>query len=334
MRPAPLKVAVFTGILCLIWGSTWVVIKSGLESLPPFGSAAVRFALAAACMSVLAHLFAAREGGARPGLRLAAVLGLVNFAGSYGIVYWSETRLPSALVSVLWAVYPMIQAIVGHFFLRGERIAATQGLGFAVGFLGVGALFMTDLRSLGPEAVPAGAVLLLSPLLTALGTTFVKRNGAGTSSLRLNRDGMWIGASGLGLAALTLEGGATWTWTPAAVFSIAYLALMGTVVTFGLYFWLLRHVEANRLSVIAYVTPGVALLLGVALRDEPVGPWTLVGLGLILAGVALVHRGGRRPAAPSPARPVAADGEAEVAVIPRARSSAPPGAPASSPRRS
>jgi len=156
MRPAPLKVTVFTGILCLLWGSTWVVIKSGLESLPPFGSAAVRFALAAACMSVLAHLFAKREGGGRPALRLAAVLGLVNFAGSYGIVYWSETRLPSALVSVLWAVYPMIQAVVGHLFLRGERIAAAQGFGFAVGFLGVGALFLTDLRSLGPEAVARG----------------------------------------------------------------------------------------------------------------------------------------------------------------------------------
>jgi len=304
MRPTPLKTALFTAVLCLIWGSTWVVIKGGLESLPPFGSAALRFALAAACMSVLAHFLAAREGGARPALSLAAMLGVVNFACSYGIVYWTETRLPSGLVSVLWAVYPMIQAIVGHYFLRAERIAPAQGLGFFVGFLGVAALFMTDLRQLGPEAIPAGGVLLLSPLLTAIGTTYVKRHGKGTSSLLLNRNGMWICAASLGLIALVFERDATYAWTGTAVLSIVYLALFGTVVTFGLFFWLLRHVEANRLSVIAYVTPGVALVLGVVLRDEPVGPWTLIGLAAILAGVALVHRGARKAApVPAPAGP-------------------------------
>jgi drug/metabolite transporter (DMT)-like permease len=292
--PSPLKALLLTALLCLIWGSTWVVIKSGLDDLPALGSAAARFTLAAAAMSVVALAFAEREGGARPTLALTLVLGGLNFAISYGIVYWTEARLPSALVSVLWAVYPLFQAVSGHLFLPGERLAPAQGLGFGLGFLGVTALFATDLRDLGPEAIPAGAVLLCSPLVSALGTTFVKKHGAGTSSILLNRNGMWVGAVGLWVAALASERGSGFRWTGSALFSVAYLALVGTVVAFGLYFWLLRHTPANRLSVIAYVTPAVALLLGALVRQEPIGPWTLTGLGGILAGVYLVHRGGTR----------------------------------------
>ncbi|HEX6885126.1 MAG TPA: EamA family transporter [Planctomycetota bacterium] len=291
--PSPLAVLLFTALLCLIWGSTWVVIQQGLADLPPFGSAAARFAIAAVVMSLVCALWGEREGGARPTARLSLVLGTINFAASYGIVYWSETRLPSSLVSVLWAVFPMLQAVAGHLFLPGERLAGGQVAGFGLGFLGVVALFGTDLRGLGPGAVPAGAILLLSPLVSAFGTTYVKRFGAGTSSLRLNRNAMWIGAALLGLVALVFER-QPFHWTRTALFSLLYLALLGTVLTFGLYFWLLRHVAANRLSVIAYVTPGIALLLGVLVADEPLGPWTLAGLGAILGGVWLVHRGGGR----------------------------------------
>jgi drug/metabolite transporter (DMT)-like permease len=290
-RPSSHKVLLLTALLCLIWGSTWVVIRTGLVDLPTYGSAAARFTIAAACMSVLGALFAEREGGARPSWSLSLVLGTLNFAGSYGIVYWSETRLPSGLVSVLWAVFPMMQAVAGHLFLPGERLGPGQVAGFGVGFLGVVALFATDLRDLGAGAVPAGLVLLVSPLISSFGTTFVKRRGAGTSSLLLNRNAMWVGTALLWLVTLVFER-RPFHWTGPAIFSLVYLSLFGTVVAFGLYFWLLRHEAANRLSVIAYVTPGVALVLGVFVADEPLGPWTLAGLGAILAGVFLVHRGG------------------------------------------
>jgi drug/metabolite transporter (DMT)-like permease len=292
LRPGPLKVLLLTALLCLIWGSTWVVIQGGLQSLPPFGSAAARFTVAAACMSLLAALFAEREGGTRPTLTLSLVLGCLNFAASYGIVYWSETRLPSSLASVLWAVFPMLQAVLGHLYLAGERLSLPQVAGFGLGFLGVASLFATDLAALGPGALGGGAVLLLSPVVSAIGTTYVKKHGAGTSSLRLNRNAMCIGAVLLWIAALTVERGASVHVGRGAVLSVLYLALLGTVVTFGLYFWLLRHVAANRLSVIAYVTPAIALVLGVFVNHEPVTGFTLVGLGAILTGVWLVHRGG------------------------------------------
>ena len=292
--PSPALAFALIALLCLVWGSTWIVIAGGLAHLPPFTSAAARFAISAAAMSVVAAIVRRREGGDRPTLGLSLVLGSLNFGVCYGLVYWSETRLPSALVSVLWSVFPMLMAVSGHLFLPGDRLRGRQWTGFAVGFLGVALLFATDLRQIGAGAVPAGAILLASPALSVVGTTLVKKHGSRTSSVLLNRNGMWIGATILAAAALAFVRDASPRWTGGAIASVLYLSLAGTVLTFGLYFWLLRHTAASRMSLIAYVTPAIALVLGGIVGREPITASTLSGSGMILAGVALVLRGGRR----------------------------------------
>ncbi len=291
----PLAVALWIALLCAIWGSTWVVIAGGMKDLPPFTSATARFGLAALTMTLLAPRLSRGEGGVRPPLWLVAAVGVFNFGASYAIVYWSEAklpsgelRLPSGLVAVLWSVFPMLMAAAGHFFLQGERLVARQLLGFVVGFGGVALLFATTLRDLGVDAVPSGAVVLLSPFVSAIGTTLLKRHGKGVSSVLLNRDAMWLGAAILGTFALLEERHARSEWTVSAVASVLYLALIGTALAFGLYFWLLRRTRASTLSLIAYVTPAIALTLGAFVRGEPLSPWTIAGSATILLGVALV----------------------------------------------
>ena len=290
-RPATLLAVVI--LLCLVWGSTWFVIRTGLEDLPPFTSAGVRFALAAGVMAVLAAVLGRREGGTRPCWRLVLAMGVLNFAVSYGIVYWCEQRLPSGLVALLWAVFPMLMASAGHFWL-GERLRGRQWGGFVLGLAGVAVLFQNDLQDLGPGAMTAGAVLLVSPLVSTAGTLVVKRLGAGVSSLYLNRAGMSLGAILLLGCGLLFERDAPAVWSTRALGSVIYLALVSTVLTFGLYFWALRFAPAHRLSLIAYVTPAIALGLGAALGDEPLGASTVAGGLLILAGVGAVLLGARR----------------------------------------
>jgi len=151
-------------------------------------------------------------------------------------------------------------------------------------------LFATDVAALGAFGSTAALVFLISPVVSSLGTVLVKKYGAGVNSLRLNRDGMALGAVLLSACAVVTERDATIVWTPGAIASIAYLALIGTVFTFGVYFWLLRTMPAHKLAVVPYVTPVVAVLLGVVFRGEPVHWTTLAGCAAILAGVVLTTK--------------------------------------------
>ena len=302
--PGPALIRVLVALLCLIWGSTWLVIQEGLDDLPPLTSAGVRFALAFAVMCFAAPRLARREGGGTPPPRLWIVVGTLNFAVSYAIVYVTETVLPSGLVAVLWAVFPLMAAVPGHFVL-GERLGVRQLTGLLLGFVGTCFLFGTDVSDFaageGELLGPIGAALLLlvSPLVSVVGQTCVKLWGTRHSSALLNRNAMGLGALLLLLAALVFERDATPRWTPAALGSIAYLAVVGTCLTFTLYYWLLRYAEVTRLSVITYVTPIVALALGWAVRGEELTAGTAGSAGLVLLGVALV---GARPRSVAPRR--------------------------------
>ncbi|MEL6428370.1 MAG: EamA family transporter [Planctomycetota bacterium] len=299
-------------VMCVIWGSTWLVVREGLTDLPPFGSAGIRFLAAGVMMLLIAPFIARVEGGARPTPRLVLAMATGNFALSYGIVYWAEVVLPSSLAAIIWGVFPLVTALVGHVYLPESRIVGAQWLGLGVGFLGVLLLFVTDLPAIGPEALERGAVLLLSPIVSAFATAYVKRHGAGVSAALLNRSAMLVGGALLCLFAWWTEGGLPRLETDRALFSVGYLAIFGTVVTFTLYFWVLRNASPTSLSLIAYVTPAIALLVGVVIGDEDVSAWTAAGLALILLGSLGVLR---RPSAGGPIE--GEDGRAEGATLAR-----------------
>jgi len=283
-------------VLCLIWGSTWLVIREGLADLPPLTSCAVRFVVAGAVMILIAPRIARAEGGEAPNRRLVLVYGLLTLAIPYGVIYQVETVLPSGLVSVLWSVYPLILAGCAHVSLPEERLAPRQWLGLLVGLLGVALLFLTEVVSVGPAALPAAFLLLVSPTVSAVGNILIKRDAGRTSSALLNRDGTMLGAlCVLGLA-LVLEHDAESRWSPAALASVLYLALVGSVLAFSIYFWLLRFAPATRMSLLVYGIPLVAITLGVTLGEESVGANTWLGMAAILSGVFLVLRSEKREA--------------------------------------
>lgn len=285
------KVAVT--IMCLVWGSTWFVVREGLGEMQPFGSGGMRFFLAWVLMLVVAPGIAAREGGGRPTWQLVLAMATGNFAISYGIVYWAEQTLPSGLTAVLWAVFPLMTAGVSQLQGTEARLRGGQWWGLVVGFVGVVLLFLTDVRTVGGDAIERGLVLLLSPLVSALSTAYIKRHGANVSAALLNRSALLVGSLMLLAAALLVEGGVDPPRTTAGVLGVVYLALFGTVLTFTLYFWVLRQASTVALSLIAYVTPAIALVVGAGLGEERVTGWTLGGLALVLVGCALVLR---RPA--------------------------------------
>jgi drug/metabolite transporter (DMT)-like permease len=297
--PSPLAIRSALVVLCLVWGSSWLVIADGLKSLPPLQSVALRIWIAAAVMALATPWLRRYEPGNAPPTWLVLVVGTLQLGYSYGVVYVAETVLPSGLASLLWTVFPICMAIGAHFALPGERLARAQWFGFAVGLLGVALLFAKVLGDVDERAIPMGLFLLTSPLASTVSNVLVKRHAAHTSSVLLNRNALVVGASVLSLAALVFEHDVRGDWTPRAIASVVYLAIFATALAFGLYFWLLRAVAAHRLSLISYVNPTIALFLGWAVGREHVSVWTLAGSALVLVGVWLVvrgrgDRGGRR----------------------------------------
>lgn len=298
--PTRLVAYVLIGLVCLVWGSTWVVIKLGLADLPPLTAAGIRIVLAGAFMAALAPWLARREGGGRAPWLVVVVQGLSQFAFNYGIVYYAEQSLPSGLVSVLWSAYPLMIALAGPWFAGSERLSRTQWLGGVVALLGVVLLFITDIAGVGSDAVGVAALLLLAPASVAVATLLIKQRAQGASSVLLNRDSMLLGGAVLLAGALLLERDASLRWSWAAMGSVAYLTLFGTVFTFGVYIWLLRHLPAYLLSLTSYVVPVLALAFGALLGGEALTLTTLAGTALVLGGVALTLRHRRVGAATAP----------------------------------
>jgi drug/metabolite transporter (DMT)-like permease len=280
-------------LLCLIWGSTWLVIKVGYGGLGPFNVAAIRFFLAGIVMAAIAPMMGARWPRRRSEWALIVAVALLMFAGDYGAVYWSEQYIDSGLTAILFATLPLLTLAVAHVYLPGERVTASKLAGTLLAFVGVMALFADhariDARQLWPMLAVIGGALC-----AAMASVASKRYGAGLDSAALNAPSMLIGA--VVLAGVSLATGDGFALPPdsATWGAVLYLALAGSVLAFLVYFSMLKTWSVMSLSFISVFTPAIALILGFIFLDERPTMWSVVGATLIVAGVALALTPGRR----------------------------------------
>lgn len=259
--------------------------------MPPFTSLFLRFAVASIALLALAPRLGARLSGGKREWKLWIASGLLTFGVSYGVVYWVEQWVPSALASILFATFPLFVAAMARFLLPGETLGFRAVLGILLGFAGVGIIFSEDLRQLGgPNVALYSAVMLLSPFSSALGNVLVKRYGSNIHPLTITLIPMMIGCAIMGTLAAVLERDLPRRFDAVTIGSIVYLAIFGTALTFTLYFWLLSHFPATKLSLITYGTPVIAVLLGSLLFGERITPRVLLGAATVIAGVFLAGR--------------------------------------------
>lgn len=270
-----------------IWGSTWLAIKVGLESMPPFLSAGMRFALAAGVLAALS--WAAGVPWPREARTHAALLalGVLNFVVNYGAVYWGEQYVSSGLTAVLFATYPLFVLLIAHVTIGSERITARKAVGVLLGFAGVFVIFRSDLSLAEPRATLAAAVILVSPVASALTSVGIKKWGHDLHPYTLTALPMAYGAVALTAIGLTFEDPRAIEWTAAGVGSIAFLSLFGSVIAFVVYYRLLKVVPVSLLALVSYAFPIVAIVLGWLVLGERLSGSTLLGAGAVLAGIAL-----------------------------------------------
>lgn len=276
--------AAFYVLICLIWGSTWVGIKVGLDGVPPFLSAGLRFSLSAVVAGLVLAWRRTPLTLTRDDKICVLSLGLLVFWLDYACVYWAEMYISSGLTAVLFSTMPLMTALLSAFWTRSEQLTPRKLGGILIGVAGTILLFWPTER-LGSMQVLAMLSTLTGSFLAAINLVTMKKHGQHSDPFVLNVYGMAIGAAGLLVMSAGLERWSEVRWMRSNVLSIAYLSLVGSVVAFSIYYSLIKRLDATIVSLTTLIIPIVALALGRVLLGEVVTPAAIVGIITVLAGV-------------------------------------------------
>jgi len=278
---APWRVLLALLVVYVVWSSTYFAIRVVVLAMPALVSGGARFALAGAALLAIDLARGRALPPARDWIR-AAPAGLLLFAGGNGLVALAERTASSGSAALACALAPVWAAILAFPLRIGERPRARQWIGFGLGFAGVAVL------SAGALPDRASTILLgFAPICWALGTLLSKRFSA-SAPLQLLLGGLGTVAIGLAIGER-----ATAPIPMTAWFAWAYLTVIGSMLAFTAYSYLVRHAPTPVAMSYAYVNPVLAVLLGAAAGNEPLGPSVLVSAVLVTCAVVLIVRARR-----------------------------------------
>jgi drug/metabolite transporter (DMT)-like permease len=276
----------FAGLIMLsvLWGGSFLFIRVAVPALGPFLLVELRVGLAAAALLLYA-LAAGSMPKIRGRWRSFLVLGFLNAAVPFSLISAAETHLTASLAAILNSTTVMFTAIVAAVWM-GDALTARKAIGIVLGIVGVAVLVGWDPLPLNGIVLLAVAAMLLASLSYALGATYAKRSFSGIPPL-----GMAIGQlSGAVALLLPLAVVSVPEEAPSTVVALSMLGLafLSTAVAYLIYFRLIENVGPTSTVTVTLLVPVFGLLFGVLLLEEPFGPGTLAGLGIILTSVVLI----------------------------------------------
>jgi drug/metabolite transporter (DMT)-like permease len=279
-------------LLSAIWGVPYLFIRIAVRGgVPPLVLAWVRVTMASVILLALAAQ-AGKLSGLRSRWRAIVAYAVAEVTLPFPLIAAGEQRVASSLAAIVIASVPLIMALIAMRFDHSERPTRIRAVGLAVGFAGVIALVGIDVAGSASELLGTGAILLAA-VGYAIGPMIIKHRLSGV-------DGRATMGASLGVASVLLAPLAALTWphrlpTSGAIGSVAVLGVVCTAAAFAILPVLVAEVGPSRMSVITYVNPLVAVILGVILLGERPGAGAVAGLLLILAGSWLSTGGGLPP---------------------------------------
>src|SRR5262245_31524030 len=285
--PRSRVIAAFAAVY-IVWGSTYLAIRSAVETMPPFLMAGARFLISGAIL----YLWTRRRGSPTPTAlqwRDATIAGVLMLCFGNGAVAWAEQRVPSGLAALLVAIVPLWMVLVDWVRPHGVKPRPVVLLGVVVGFVG---LIMLVGRGEGTTTDTwAALVLAAASLAWACGSVFNQHGERPSSAAMSTGIQMLGGGVGLGIVGF-LRGEAgnlhISLISPASWAGWLYLVTFGSLVGFTAYIYLLQAVSPAKASTYAYVNPLVAVFLGWAIAGESVTARTLSAAAVTLSGVAMI----------------------------------------------
>ncbi len=290
-----MKTRIWIALLALyiVWGSTYLAIRFAVESIPPFFHAGIRFLVSGLILVVWQRAAGAFLPTRKQWISLA-IIGNLLLLGGNGLVAWAEQTIPSGVAALMIGSIPMFLVIMEAFRPGGVKPNRWTFLGLLIGFIGIFILIgpaeltgSTNLDSLGIVA------LLFACLFWSIGSVYSKHADLPRSSLMSTGGQMLMGS--LGLFIVSLVSGELTHWDPSGVttkslMGLVYLILIGSLVGFVSYGWLLQNAPISLVATYAYVNPIVAVLLGNWLAEEPLEPRIWLAAAIIVGSVMFINR--------------------------------------------
>ena len=281
-------------VICLIWGTTWLAIKFATFTLPPFFSAGIRFTIASLVILLVLKVRRYKYRFDFKQLIFLLLVGLGSFSIQYGLVYWAEGRITSGLTAVTFAVMPFFVAVISKYFLKSERLSFWKAFGILLGFTGLVVIFGNDLHVGTMDRAEGILAVVFSALCNAVVAVSVKKYGTDIDPIYINLIPMALGAVTLILASLAFEDWHAIEFNTSTVLAMLYLSIFGSVIAFGIYYYLLKHISVVLLSMTSFITPVLALVSGAVFLGEKFPSGTLLGAALILVGILVMNTLGER----------------------------------------
>ena len=292
MQRSPAWIWVLFLTLGFLWGSSYLWIKIGLESLPPLTLIAGRLLLGGAFLAVVVAI--ARQPLPREARQYGHlfVMAVVNIVMPFVLITVGEQSIDSALAAILTATVPLTVIVLAPMFLPDERITLPRIAGLAVGFAGVIMLVAPDLVNLSDADLTGELMMLGAAICYGIGNVYAKRNVRGLRPMIPALFQVLFAVAIIVPMALVFEQPVgNVNPAPEAIVAVIWLGFLGSGVAYLCYFTILAHWGATRTSMVAYLLPVVGIVLGAVVMGDPVTVNRIIGTGLIIAGIALVNSG-------------------------------------------
>jgi len=287
--PSQINLLIFAA-LGFMWGSSYLFIKIGVEDgLTPFTLITLRLLIGFALL--LTVVLIARER-IPPFGRIYGhlfVMGAINIAIPFSLITWAEQSVDSSVAAILNAAVPLFVLVIAAVFLKDERLSANRVLGLVVGFVGVAVLVGFDPSDLASGNLSGEIALIGSTISYACGAVYARRNIHGLRPMIPAIFQVGFGLLIVSVLAFAFENPLATQFTPASLFSVIWLGLLGSGLAYLVFFRLLGRWGATRTSMVAYLLPLYGIVLGALVRNEPVDATMILGTALIIGGVALVN---------------------------------------------
>jgi drug/metabolite transporter (DMT)-like permease len=290
-RPPRWKTLLAFAIIYFVWGSTFLAIRIGVQEVPPLVLAGMRFFAA----GIVLYIWMRATGTASPSRRewasvtlLAALIFLVD----YGLVFWAEQRVPSGITAVMLATIPVFTALLEILILRTQKLTLRLGCALAVGLAGVAVLVSHSVGFGDAPIEKSGAIaLVVGAISWSLATVLTRKLRLPESKVMSSGAQMLVGGILLLLAATMFGEFNAVHWqavSSRAWLALAYLTVVGSIIAFTAYVWLIHHESPTKVGTYAYVNPVIAVAIGYFLGGEALGARTVLGTVLVLVSVVVI----------------------------------------------